>query len=88
MNTTLLAFLSVGGWQVVLVLVVVLILFGGKKMPELARGLGQSIKEFKKATREAQDEITRAIDEPEINKPSAPTQAANTVSQSSTPKAS
>ncbi|MBM3821308.1 MAG: twin-arginine translocase TatA/TatE family subunit [Verrucomicrobia bacterium] len=63
MNAISLAFLSVGGWQVVLILVVVLILFGGRKMPELARGLGQSIKEFKRATRDAQDEIHRAIDD-------------------------
>lgn len=63
MNAISLAFLSVGGWQVVLILVVVLILFGGRKMPELARGLGQSIKEFKRATRDAQDEIHKAIDD-------------------------
>ena len=63
MNAITLGFLSVGGWQIILVLIVVLILFGGKKMPELARGLGQSIKEFKKATREATDEMNKAIDE-------------------------
>jgi sec-independent protein translocase protein TatA len=63
MNAMLFGFLSMGGWQIVLILVVILVLFGGKKMPELARGLGQSIKEFKKATREASDEINRVIDE-------------------------
>ncbi|HVY68411.1 MAG TPA: twin-arginine translocase TatA/TatE family subunit [Verrucomicrobiae bacterium] len=69
-------FLAVGGWQVVLVLAVVLILFGGKKMPELARGLGQSIKEFKKATREASDDISKAIeDDPTHRPPPANTQA-------------
>jgi sec-independent protein translocase protein TatA len=40
-----------GGWEIVLILAVVLILFGAKKLPELAKGLGQGIKEFKKATR-------------------------------------
>jgi len=40
-----------GGMEVVLILAVVLILFGAKKLPELAKGLGQGIKEFKKATR-------------------------------------
>ena len=40
-----------GGWEIVLILAVVLILFGAKKLPELAKGLGQGIKEFKKASR-------------------------------------
>ncbi len=42
----------VGPWQIVLVVVVVLLLFGGKKIPELMRGLGSGIKEFKDATKE------------------------------------
>ena len=37
-----------GGWEVVLILAVVLVLFGAKKLPELAKGLGQGIKEFKR----------------------------------------
>jgi sec-independent protein translocase protein TatA len=40
----------VGPWQVVLIVLVVLILFGGRKIPELMKGLGQGLKEFKKAT--------------------------------------
>ena len=52
-----------GGWEIVLILAVVLILFGAKKLPELAKGLGQGIKEFKKATREVSDEIHNAMDE-------------------------
>jgi sec-independent protein translocase protein TatA len=58
MNIQLAAFL--GGWEIVLILAVVLILFGAKKLPELARGLGQGIKEFKKATNEVTSEIQRA----------------------------
>ena len=42
----------VGPWQIVLIIIVVLLLFGGKKIPELMRGLGQGMKEFKKATKE------------------------------------
>ena len=38
-----------GGWEVILVLAVVVLLFGAKKLPELAKGLGQGIKEFKKS---------------------------------------
>ena len=63
MNTTL-AVLGLGGWEVVLILAVVLVLFGAKKLPELAKGLGQGIKEFKKATREVTDEIHSAMEEP------------------------
>ena len=42
----------VGPWQIVLIILVVLLLFGGRKIPELMRGLGQGMKEFKKATKE------------------------------------
>lgn len=52
-----------GGWEIVLILAVVLILFGAKKLPELAKGLGSGIKEFKKATREVTDEISSAMDD-------------------------
>lgn len=53
----------IGGWEIVLILAVILILFGAKKLPELAKGLGQGIKEFKKATREVTDELSSAMDE-------------------------
>ena len=52
-----------GGWEIVLILAVVLILFGAKKLPELAKGLGQGIKEFKKATSEVSNEIQNAMDD-------------------------
>lgn len=55
-------FAMLNGWEVVAILAVVLILFGAKRLPELARGLGQGIKEFKKSSREIQDEIQQAID--------------------------
>ncbi len=42
----------IGPWQIVLIVVIVLLLFGGKKIPELMRGLGSGIKEFKDATKE------------------------------------
>lgn len=45
----------VGPWQIALIVVVVLLLFGGRKIPELMRGLGSGIKEFKDATREDDD---------------------------------
>ena len=52
-----------GGWEIVLILAMALLLFGSKKLPELAKGLGQGIKEFKKATREVTDEVHNAMDE-------------------------
>src|ERR1700741_4430074 len=52
-----------GGWEIVLILALVLIMFGAKKLPELAKGLGQGIKEFKKATKEVTDEVSNAMDE-------------------------
>jgi len=79
---------GLGGTEVVLILVVVLILFGAKKIPELAKGLGTGIKEFKKATREVTDEIQNtATDTPPATKPAANGQSpsAPTVSQSSNP---
>ncbi|MCK4750860.1 MAG: twin-arginine translocase TatA/TatE family subunit [Bacteroidales bacterium] len=44
-----------GPWQIILIVLVVLLLFGGRKIPELMKGLGQGMKEFKKATKENQD---------------------------------
>ena len=58
-----------GGWEIVLILAVVLILFGAKKLPELAKGLGQGIKEFKKATTEVQNEFHGAMDDNRYNQP-------------------
>lgn len=77
-----------GGWEIVLILAVVLILFGAKKLPELAKGLGSGIKEFKKATREVTEEIQNAADDtpppPPRKLPEATTshQPSQTVSQS------
>lgn len=45
----------IGGWELVLILAVVLLLFGAKKLPELARGLGTGIKEFKKASSDTRE---------------------------------
>ena len=42
----------VGAWQIVLVIAVILLMFGGKKIPELMRGLGSGVKEFKDATKD------------------------------------
>ncbi|WP_303316585.1 twin-arginine translocase TatA/TatE family subunit [Flavivirga abyssicola] len=44
--------LAIGPWQIALIVLAVLLLFGGKKIPELMRGLGSGIKEFKDASKE------------------------------------
>ncbi len=54
-------FLVFGPGQIVLVVVVILLLFGGRKIPELMRGLGSGIKEFKDASKEDDDE-TKKVD--------------------------
>ncbi len=52
------AFLGgLGGQEVLLILLVILIFFGAKKIPELARGLGKGIREFKDATKEIKNDI-------------------------------
>jgi sec-independent protein translocase protein TatA len=56
------ALFNLGGSEIILILALVLILFGAKKLPELAKGLGQGIKEFKKATRDVTDEIQRSVE--------------------------
>jgi sec-independent protein translocase protein TatA len=59
------------GPELVVVFVVILVLFGAKKIPEFAKGLGQGIKEFKKASREVTDEIHSSINE-QPSYPAAP----------------
>ncbi len=55
-----LAFMNIGGQELILILLIVLVLFGAKKLPELARGMGQAIKEFQKAKDEFSDELHSA----------------------------
>ncbi|MFH1853523.1 MAG: twin-arginine translocase TatA/TatE family subunit [Candidatus Neomarinimicrobiota bacterium] len=57
-----------GGWELILIFLVVLILFGAKRLPELARGLGQSIREFKGAVDGVQKEI-KDVTEGETKEP-------------------
>jgi len=61
-----LAFLN--GETALIILVVVILLFGGSKLPELARGLGKAKKEFKKASEEVEDEVRSAVEEDERKK--------------------
>lgn len=84
----------IGGWELILILAVVLILFGAKKLPELAKGLGQGIKEFKKASGDVQRDLQSALEDepnppppPPRNLPPANSETASTsASPSNTPK--
>ena len=63
---TLLEFLNMGGGEVMLIVLAILLLFGGKKLPELARGLGKGIREFKDASEGVKREIHRNINSVDI----------------------
>lgn len=51
LNSVLIGFLGLGGSEVIVILIVVLLLFGGRKIPELMKGLGKGIKDFKDASK-------------------------------------
>ncbi len=57
------AFMGLGGPEIALIMFALLLLFGAKKIPELARGLGKGIREFKDATSDVKKEIDRSLDE-------------------------
>jgi len=52
--------MGLGPWEIALIILVIIILFGGKKLPELAKGLGLGLKEFKKATSDIKEEVKSA----------------------------
>ena len=56
------AFFNLGPWEILLILVVVLILFGAKRLPELARGLGLGINEFRDAVDSSKKEIIDGLE--------------------------
>lgn len=64
----LLEFLNMGGGEIALIMVAILLLFGGKKLPELARGLGKGIREFKDASEGVKREIHRNINAVDLDK--------------------
>lgn len=54
------SFMNLAGPDLIVILLIVLVLFGAKKLPELARGMGQAVKEFQKAKDEFSDELHKA----------------------------
>lgn len=57
MNTLFVMPLAIQGWEWIIVALVVLLLFGGKKIPELMRGLGKGVKSFKDGMKDVQEEV-------------------------------
>ena len=55
--------MSLGPWEIVLVVLVIIILFGGKKIPELARGLGKGLREFRETSKDLKDEVNSAAED-------------------------
>ena len=67
---------SLGAPEIFIIVFLVLLLFGAKKLPELARGMGKAMKEFKKATKDVEDDLRTAMEEdpepaprPKVSKP-------------------
>lgn len=54
---------NLGATEIILIVLVILLLFGAKKIPELAQGLGKGMKEFKKSIKDVEDEIKSTDDE-------------------------
>jgi sec-independent protein translocase protein TatA len=54
-------FENIGGPELLLILLVIFLFFGAKKIPEIAKGLGQGIREFRKATRDIQNEVDKEV---------------------------
>ena len=61
-------FSSIGPVEIMLIFLVILLLFGAKKLPELARGLGKGIREFKNATKQVEDEFDKLEEDNESDK--------------------
>ena len=60
--STIPLFLGLNGWEWRIILIVVLLLFGGKKIPELMKGIGKGVRSFKDAMKEVKDEIEKEDD--------------------------
>jgi sec-independent protein translocase protein TatA len=58
----------IGGQEILIILLIVLVLFGGKKIPELMKGLGKGVKEYKNAVNNVEDEVKSATSNDEAKK--------------------
>lgn len=81
---TLAIFGNLAGPDMLIIFLIVLIMFGAKKLPELAKGLGQAVKEFSKAKEDVNHEISRASQIPDYSHSTASYDASHADSQSGT----
>ena len=59
----ILALFNLGTGEIIIIVAIILLLFGGKKIPELMRGLGKGVKSFKQGMNEIEDEIKKPVDD-------------------------
>ena len=63
MTASILNLLNIGTGEIILIVFVILLLFGGKKIPELMKGIGKGVRSFKKGMNEIEDEINKPVEE-------------------------
>ena len=68
MNSSTLLLFNLGGQEVILIVVLALLLFGGKKIPELMRGMGRGIREFKDASNGVKRDIEESMEQKDADK--------------------
>ena len=81
MFSSVLLFLNIGGPEMILIIFVALLLFGGEKLPEIARGLGKGIRDFKDASEGVKREITNQINNYEEKRPAEPVESHTSVTE-------
>lgn len=91
MTAETVTFAMLGWMEIMVIALVILLFFGAKRLPEIFKGMGQGIKEFKKATRDVADDVQRAIEEepppPPPRKVAAPKPPTESQNSSTEPKA-
>lgn len=84
--TSPLAFIEgIGGPELMMIMFIVLLLFGANRLPELARGIGKSVREFKKAASGVEDEVRRVMEEEPVKPASKPNGAIETTPEKPAP---
>lgn len=78
-TSAFLAVFGLGPTELIVILVILLVLFGGSKLPSLAKGLGQSIKEFKKSSKDDPEPEKPVTTTAEVKKPETPARPQGTV---------
>lgn len=70
--------MNLGASEILLVVLIILLLFGGQRLPELARSLGKGLSEFRRATQQIQREISNPLLDSSLDNPATPTKPAST----------